>query len=602
MRTKINDYLEVAKNTTLKEKIEWFFIITLIFLPIIIGIYYIYTFGVNVPYWDQWDGVPLFLEKLYTSNLTIFDLIAQHNESRPFFPNIIMIALALTTDYNVLFEMYFMYSMYCISFIVLFLMYKNDHLINEISYLKFIPISFFFFNLFQMSNMLFGVRIGQSMEIFGFISAVYLIDKSKEIDKIFLFSIVAAIISTFSFVAGLSTWAVCLVQLLLHDSKQKAKKIIIWCSSAILVIWFYFNDYVKPGGHPSILYSFYNPLEGILVFFGSTGSIIVRDSILSPIVGFLMVIVLFCIVLLNKNNLMLNKNGKWFSLILFSFLASFEIAVGRSGFGIESAIQQRYFLLTFWSIIGLYCVLLNYLDVYIQDSRYSPGKQYVNGLRSRNKNNYNYLLTGVVVSLLFIGIATNFIIGLEYGKNTQNSREDMAYYLKTYDVQPDKNLESLYPDPSVVRQRAPFLKEYRLTVFSENFDISGLDELKNRTLYSIDTVNGKNVDFKKDSIVINKEMTNEIEISGWAVDSEENTLASEVFITIDGEINIPARYNLERKDVANHFKTKNFENSGFKASFASSILEKGIHTLAIKVVSSDQSGYYKLEPVTIVVI
>ncbi|AKB35859.1 hypothetical protein MSSAC_1269 [Methanosarcina siciliae C2J] len=600
MGCKLANWPGIYRNQTLK-KITWILIISLIVAPVIIGIFYIYKFGIDVPYWDQWDEVPIFLEKLSMSHLTIFDLIAQHNESRPFFPNIIMIALALISNYNVLFEMYFMYFVYCISFVILFHLYISDHLINKISCLKFIPISFFFFNLFQMSNMLFGVRIGQSMEIFGFISAVYLIDKSQEIDKKFLLSIVAAAISTFSFVAGLSTWAVCFIQILLQNRKQKTKKIIIWCTSAILVFYLYFYDYVKPGGHPSILYSFHNPSEGILVFFGSVGSSIVRDMLLSPVVGSLMLITLFFILFLNVNNLMLNKNGKWFSLILFSFLASFEIAVGRSGFGVESAIQQRYYLLTFWSVIGLYCVLLNYLDA-SSDSEYSFENKYVKGLRSQNKNNYNYLLTGVVVSLLFIGIATNFFTGLEYGKNTEDSREDMAYYLKTYDIQPDKNLESLYPDPSVVRQRAPFLKEYRLTVFSKNFNISGLDELKNSTLYSIDTVNGKNVDLNKDFIVIDKEMTDEIEISGWAVDSEENILASEVFITIDGEINIPSRYNLERKDVANHFKTKNFEDSGFKASFASSILEKGTHTLAIKVVSSDNNGYYKSEPVDFVVI
>jgi len=221
------DCLKNIKDQTFKSTFEWSIIIALLIMPLIIGAIYIRTYGVNVPYWDQWDTVPIFLEKLYNSKLTFFDLLAQHNESRPFFPNIIMIILAKFTHYNVLYEMYFMYAFYCVSFVILCLMYVRDHPISKSSCLKFIPVSLFFFNLFQMSNVLYGVRIGQSMEIFGLISALYLIDKSKNFDLRFLSSIIAAIISTFSFVAGLSTWPVCLTLIFLKDSEQKKKNSVL---------------------------------------------------------------------------------------------------------------------------------------------------------------------------------------------------------------------------------------------------------------------------------------------------------------------------------------------------------------------------------------
>lgn len=584
----------------IREYIKGFTIIALIILPIIVGAIYIYLFGVNVPFWDQWDVVPLFLEKFFNAELTIFDLFSQHNESRLFFPRIIMLILALCTKYNTVSQMFFMYALYCISFFILFLIYKKDHGIDKISLLQFIPITYFFFNLFQMSNMLFGVRIAQALAILTFLSSVYFIDSSKKFDRRFLGSIGMAIVSSFSFVAGLSTWPVCMIQIILQESRQKLRKIIIWGLSGILVFLIYFYGYNKPAHHPSLLYSAYNPLDGILCFITSVGSTVIHNRLLSPILGVLMLIVLCCILLLNKNNLNLSKNAKWLSLIIFSLFASMEIAIGRSGFGVSAGISQRYFLLTFFSIIGLYCISLNFLEVQGQDSTS------ISSWRKKNKKNsserdvhtLNYIIIGVILTLLFIGTSAHFITGIEQGITTKQFREEIAYYLETYKLQPDKNLQKLYPNSSIVRERAPFLEEYKLSVFAKksiNININNLPKLENKTLYAIDTINGKIIHSQKEPIVINKEKEEEIMVGGWAVDKHANAPASAVFITINNTINIPARYGLDRKDVADAYKNKNFRYSGFKASFASSLLENGSHNFTIKIVFNDERGYYKPE-------
>lgn len=457
------DSLKNIRTQTFKNKFEWSIIIALLIAPLIIGAIYIRTYGVNVPYWDQWDTVPVFLEKLYNSKLTFFDLLAQHNESRPFFPNVVMIILAEFTHYNVLYEIYFMYALYCVSFVILFLMYVKDHSISKSSCLKFIPVSFFFFNLFQMSNVLYGVRIGQSMEIFGLISALYLIDKSRNFDLKFLSSIIAAIISTFSFVAGLSTWPVCLALIFLKDSEQKRKKIVFWCFSAIAVVGIYFHTYVKPSKHPSLLYSFQNPVNGIFDFLSSFGSTISRDLETSRIIGVLMLILLFCIILLNRKHLMINKNAKWYALMLYSLLTSLEISLGRSGFGTESMLSQRYYLLTYWSIIALYLIELNYLNLGIPGCKIDIKSQ--EPLILQKKLNYNYLLMGIILTLLFMSVTTHLIMGIEEGKETKAERESMADYLENYKFQSSDDLKTLYPDPTIVRQRASFLESKNLSVF-----------------------------------------------------------------------------------------------------------------------------------------
>lgn len=574
-----------------ENKIYWMIASILAVIPIIIGIIYISKYGVNVPFLDQWFTVPSLLDELFEGKLTIFELFEQHNESRMPFPLIIMLVLAYVTKYNILYEISLSYILYTSSFLILFLMYKNDQGINRLSLLKFVPISWFFFNLCQMGNMLFGIQISQSLMILMFLGSVYLIDSSSEFDKRFLISVGTAVVASFSFIAGLSVWPACMIQIILQDSAQKLRKITIWGFTGALIYIIYFYNFAKPGSHPSFLYSLYNPYDGLLCFIYSVGSTISHQSILSQISGILILVILVSILTLNKSNLHLSKNSKWISLILFSLFASLEITISRSGLAPWYSLSQRYLLLTFFSIIGLYCLVLNLLDIQnLWSNQINPEKK-------RGNWYLNYLIFGLIITLMITGISSHLVPGIEFGKSLKESREEMAYYLETYTLQPDKNLAKLctdYPSAVLVREKAQFLERQELSVFAkEKINIKELPELKGNTYSSIEVINDMPIYLQKEPIIVNKGDEEEILVTGWAVDETLNEPASAVFITIDDTINIPAKYGLDRPDVANVYKNGNFRYSGFKASFASSLLENGPHNLTIRIVSRNKCGYYK---------
>jgi hypothetical protein len=570
-------------------------ILTLILLPIIIGLFYIHSFGVNVPFLDQWNEFPAFLMKYENSDLSIFDLFSQQNESRPFFPRIFMFSLSLITSYNVKSLMYLSYGFYCISFFILFSMYKKDHGVTKLSLLKFVPIAWFFFNLFQMSNFLFGIRTEQSLHILAFISAVYLIDSSKKFDNKFLASIGFAVVSLFSFAAGTITWIVCLVQVILTDSDEKIKKTVVWITCTAVFFSVYLFGYAKPSHHPSLLYSLYNLEDGISTFLNSVGSTIIRDPVLSPIVGLLIITILVFIFIVNRKNLQLEKNSKWFSLVLFSLFASLEVSVARAGFGSSVALSQRYLLLTYWSIIGLYFISLNFVNIYCRNFQIVPDSFSGKDIIKKTKIP-NYLLLGSVLCLLFIGISYHFVTGIETGSILNEQFEQNKYYLETFDVQPDKNLERLYPDATAVREKASLLRKYNLSVFSqEKYDLESLKKKDKETQYSVDSINGQQVNLIKDktvNIVTIITETDEIVIEGWAVDIDENKLARAVFIIVDDKITVPSRYGIKREDLINSLNNKDLLKAGFRASFNPLLLGDGIHRIKIAVVSNDGTGYY----------
>ena len=114
----------------------------------------------------------------------------------------------------------------------------------------------------------------------------------------------------------------------------------------------------------------------------------------------------------------------------------------------------------------------------------------------------NYLLLGSVLCLLFIGVSYHFVTGIETGSVLNEQFEQNKYYLETFDLQPDRNLERLYPDATAVREKATLLRKYNLSVFSqEKYDLEALKKKDKEPQYSVDSINGQQVNLIKDKTV-----------------------------------------------------------------------------------------------------
>lgn len=47
--------------------------------------------------------------------------------------------------------------------------------------------------------------------------------------------------------------------------------------------------------------------------------------------------------------------------------------------------------------------------------------------------------------------------------------------------------------------------------------------------------------------------------------------------------------------MVDYFENPDYRFSGFSASFATSVLDEGQHTLSLKIVTADKKGYYQPE-------
>ena len=113
--------------------------------------------------------------------------------------------------------------------------------------------------------------------------------------------------------------------------------------------------------------------------------------------------------------------------------------------------------------------------------------------------------------------------------------------------------------------------------------------LAGSTLFSVDVINNQ---VSPQNVVIEAKHGDGIYIGGWAVDATEQSEAGGVFVEVDKQLAIPALYGSDRPDVAAHFHNERYRSSGFSVFFAASALNKGRHTLSLKVIAADRRGYY----------
>ena len=583
-----------------------FLILVICAVPAIYGFHYIDIYAINVPYWDQWNTIVPWTIEYYEGNFDIVSLIGEENDSRPFVPNAILLIVSLFTNLNIKSMFYLGFTFYVISIIFLIFFIKRDTYFDRMTILLLVPIFYYSINPHIMIRFIQNIgSMHYPVLILTAFITIHLLYQSKNSYYNFFASIFAAILCTFSFAAGLSIWFAGLAQLGIQKMSNKWIKILGWITSAVIVFYIYYMylGFKTDGPHGTGAYSSFlrvllqYPIQKFLCFMGALGSEVIHHSEIALYFGSILSLVIVALVYVNRKSLELDRFSKWYGLLVFGTLTTLEVTLTRSGdysyFGSPDTIffipdPLRHSLAIFLPIICIYVLSILYVKDSISEKN-EEGSSYNFDLFFRSRRNQNIFLLGIIFTLLSLGIILHVMPGIETAGSIHNQQIANRYYLYTYKIQTDENLRNLDSSATVVRNGAALLDKYNLSIFAKDaYDIDKLLRINAETYAHIDSINHAR---QAESIVIDKgEGT--IEITGWAVDKNADGPASAVFIVIDDEMNIPSIYGLDRPDVADAYENKNFRYSGFRASFASSILIDGPHSFAIKIVSKDGRGYY----------
>lgn len=438
----------------------WILAIILTMVPLFFLIFMVGHFSVDIPFLDQWDFLPL-LVKTRQGKLTIYDLWAQHNEHRIFFPRLIMIPLALATGWNTRYEM----AINIIFAVGIFLSFlftwkKQSREEKPLPFFILPIVSLIIFSLNQWENWFWGWQMQILMNVFFIVWGIVCLSRSSVTWKHIISAILLGILATFSFATGVVYWLVGSIIIIYKISSKKVSWLvfIVWIAASLVILALYFWSYATPPNPPSRWILVDRPLfffHYLAVYIGtSLATFSLTIATLTAFFGLSIYIWYF---------LRLLKNGYGthpfiifsLGLALYALFSGFIIAVGRAAFGPMQAASSRY--ITFSQLFWLACIML--LIFHFSKFNFILLKR----IPFMQQKSIDITILSFIVflnllsSIFSIKAAVHRYYVLDYIRDNivlDNSAEDLNHLYA-----------QIYSDPAQMPEKLNILKQYRWSLY-----------------------------------------------------------------------------------------------------------------------------------------
>ena len=331
--------------------------------PLLIGLL-IFRDGVDVPFWDQWDGTAPLFEKMAAGTLRFADFFAQHNEHRILFPQLIFVGLGRLTHWNVRAELFLIWflGLVCL-FNIWQLMWRSGW--KDSGFWILFSSSVLLFSPLSRENFLWGFQIGFLLPLACVTTCIWVATYVRH-PLNFVFAIMLCTVCTFSIASGLASWLLATPLLMLAQTRSTSSRKwwAIWICAFLFEVCAYFYGYVKPRHHPPVWQALSHPGAAavyVLVFLGSPFTFGTKTagpndyangleklpglSLGLGMGGLLVLLLLICAVYVwskRYHRSLLGEALPWLMLSMVAVSAAVLTMIGRLGFGPNQARCSRY--------------------------------------------------------------------------------------------------------------------------------------------------------------------------------------------------------------------------------------------------------------------
>jgi hypothetical protein len=563
-------------------------VVILILCPALICLRFLRSETVNVPYADDWRVV-VHMSKLYSGTLGVSELMAPVGEHYLLASYVVVLALGVLTNYNTTAALYLNWALIacmCALFYTYILSLTNDRR-KALTYL--LPIPWLLFSLRQWETLQIEAGLSPFLANFLVIASLVALNRSRGLDRSFACALVAGMAATWSFGNGMPVWAAGAVLLLVAawangaaapGRRETILRLALWVGGGALVMVPYFQHFIELGGRRagrlSGLAQAWDQRAELAEYFATAiGSALLNDKTGATIMGMLLIAILVVTVaatLVSRRQLLRRNLALCLTLHTLSCVAM--LAFSRAGFGAGQAMSSRYSSIVLPGLVGLYLLA-------------APG------LADRSPRAIRHQIFGVLLGLLAFGVAASYVSGHADGATNANGRRAVAYFLRTYEIQSDRNLLGVYPSAETVRTYGSFLKSRGMTLFGESvLDPRDLPVAVGATGQGIDSINGQPT-ANQALVRLSLQRDDTVTIVGWAVDEEARRPAGTVFLTVDDRLAIPTMYGADRPDIAARMNLPELRKVGYTATFGIQVFGPGLHTVRPEIVSADGGSVYR---------
>ena len=571
------------------------FACALIATPLVLCLWFVAAFAVDLPIGDQWHCVSL-LHGLYGGKISWLDLfLTLHGKHITGVPFVIMGLLAPYTGYDTRVEMFAGVAILFSACVALSLMAWQRTSKGWAALLALVPIAWLVMSLRQHEAILGGVMGGfEHIAVSSFfVITVYLLDQVVSLGWPLVLAMLTATCCVFSLGNGILVLPFGALQLALSGFAFRriprrtafvaggfwgifslgvgTAYLAVYERSIDTEIWDFFRS------------NLYADAQFFLAFLGSplnvtgdTGAAIATAVVLAAILAVVVVAVA------GRSARMEANTVAPVMLLAYALVSDFLITMGRVHFGVDQATTSRYVCIGYVGIASLYLILLS--------ARTLPSRARV------------YLMSAFLV-FVFTGSVAAIEDGLLWGRVRHYYRLGMANLLRNYKLHPTSDFGALAKKPEKVRRYAPFLEDNHLSVFRDPSPEKIWSPLVAPTV-ALETI----ISPARESagqlpvFAVDSRAEEELSFSGWVVDRVSRGPAGGVLICVDDKLEIPAAYGLDRPDIAAAWRRSNCHRSGFSTSCLTSIVGGGRHAISLKVLSPDRTGYYRTPTIALLLI
>ncbi len=328
-------------------------------MPVVSYFWVVHQYGVNVIFGDQWSDVTV-IRHSYSHLLDWQSLWTQHTENRMLFPNLVVVALARTTHFNIQVEEYVSALMLVVATGLLIWAHKRRS--PSIPWLYYCPVVLLAFSLVQYENILWGFQMAWFLVLVSLASTVVLLDRFTLTWPVVIGAVAAAVVGSFSLLQGLLIWPIGLV--LLFYRRRAAPVFVIWIVSALASVAVFFHHFDTSGfsipsfipKHPISPVSFFTFAVGDVVGTPADGNGTDHLVMIFGLVVVLVAVVTLVICGIQRDERTGSPIGV--ALLCFGLLFAVLITNGRSSTGYPVASASRYRTYDLLILIGIYLALL----------------------------------------------------------------------------------------------------------------------------------------------------------------------------------------------------------------------------------------------------
>lgn len=410
-------------------------------------------YGYDVPYWDQWWLVPV-VAKAFGGDLALADLWLAVNEHRVFFPNLLTVALARLTRWDLRYEhaMTFLFAFFAFILIVRAIL-NAERALERRGTLWAVPIlTLVLFSYTQWQNWMWGLHLMITMTAVFLVAVIVLTSKPDLSRPRFVLAAICAAVAAFSFGAGIVAWPAGLVLLLTTapiglegDATAKRKRrvqCVAWALLALVAMLVYLAAFEPTPGTRDALKAVVHPLSVVLYVAAYLGSPLVNyQPHLAMLTGAVFVICAWWSWRVWRP--VPPACAPFFGLVLASVFVAFLTALKQWPEGPAQALSSRYIT---WPSLG-WCGLF--------------ALAYLSSLRSERPVSFHHA-AGVVVTAFAV-------IAWAYGAYQADESYDAVALGRDALVNNtnSENLRWLYPEPERISAWRDTLVRHRLTVFRD---------------------------------------------------------------------------------------------------------------------------------------